>query len=244
MLPWTALVLAVLLTGSVTAPQAQDAGPPPTLPPAAIDWKTLSRVYNPGIAAKTRATRSLRARTDQVDATTLPILLPDASTGVSRDSLAFTSLGDVYDINLPQPVKGLSVLLSGTRVFVAASPGMVKGVKFDQVDMGGQQVEVLFSQTEDGWTASFSRFGMAYTIDVICDEEPATGYCQDSSYIRKIAAGMTEVVLGARAEREWIAATGGNTTTPPRPTDTVKVPVNRDVLKQRPVASSNNPVKP
>lgn len=241
-MPLAAVALAVILGGGiVVSPQAQDASPR-TLPPAAIDWKTLSRVYNPGVAAKSRATRGLRARNDQVDNTTLPILLPDASTGVSRDGLAFTSLGDVYDINLPQPVKGLTVLLSGTRVFVASQPGMFRGVKFDQVNMGGQPVEVLFSETEDGWTASFSRFGMAYGIEVICDEADAMNYCKDSTYIRKIASGMTEIVLGAQAEREFTAATGGNTTQPPRPTDTVKVPVNRDVLTQRQTA--NNPVKP
>ncbi|ESQ76358.1 hypothetical protein [Asticcacaulis sp. AC402] len=245
-MPLAAVALAVMLGGGIAvSPQAQDAAPR-VLEPAPIDWKTLSRVYNPGVAAKSRGTRGLRVRNEQVDTTTLPILLPDATTGVSRDGLAFMSLGDVYDVNLPQPVKGLTVLLSGTRVFVASQPGMFKGVKFDQVNMGGQPVEALFSQTEDGWMASFSRFGMSYTIEVICDADAAMSYCADSAYIRKIAAGMTEVVLGAQAEREFVAATGGgNTTQPPpnpgKPTDAVAAPVNRDILKRQ---AANNPVKP
>lgn len=131
-----------------------------------------------------------------LDRTTLPILLPDGTTGVDLSGLNLSSEGDVYDIRLPQSTPGLRVLLSGSRVFVPVEPGTLSRQKFDRVVIGGEVVPALFNRTEDGWLASFSRFGMSYTVEVICDLGPAENYCKDDSYARKVTSGMTQVVLG------------------------------------------------
>ena len=192
----TVAAVALAAVTGATALQGKAQTGDGTMPPATIDWNHVP--YNPAVAAKsTQGVRGMVAARDDVDRTMLPILLPDASTGVDRSALNFSSEGDVYDINLPQATPGLRVLLSGNRVYVPVEPGTLKGIKYDRVVMGGQVVNALIQRTEDGWLASFMRFNVSYTVEVICDEAPAEGYCADDAYIRKVTSGMTEVVLGA-----------------------------------------------
>lgn len=210
------LALAGLACGLVaTGVHAQDRGPR-VLPPAAIDWAAVGRNYNPDVAGKALSAPGFREKTRALDSTTLPVLLPDGSAPVSTSGLIFSSFGDVYDITLPQPAANLGVTLSGTRVSVALDPGSLYRRKPDKVTIGGQPQAVYILQTEEGWLASFNRYGVDYTVTVGCgDDAQSRPYCANDSYIRQVTSSLSEVVLGAQAARAFTAAGGNKRRTEP-----------------------------
>lgn len=200
-----AVLTATGVLFAVTA-QTQDAGPR-AMPPARIDWKAVSRDFNYNIEANAQYSRPLRPGQPEVDNTNIPILLPDAASGVSTNGLIFYSLGDVYDINIPQPTPGLTVLLSGNRVFVPVEAGTLSRTKYDTVNIGGADVPVLIEKTEDGWLASFSKYGMSYTAEVTCGSPQAMATCEKPDYVIKLTQSLTTVVLGAKSLRVFLSAT-------------------------------------
>ena len=203
----------------------QASNQPQALPPSRIDWAAVSRDYNPNRAAVAMRAPGLRGDQKDVDNTDLPILMPDGSAPGTTTDLTFSSFGDVYDITLNEPVANLGVVLSGTRASVRVAGGTFYPRQPDQIMIGGSPQAVFFLQTEEGWMASFNRYGVDYTVTVGCgDDAQSKPYCADDSYIRKLTASLNNVVLGARAERTFYA-NGGNG----KPT---QVPVNPNLLKK------------
>ncbi len=197
----------------------QAAVQPQVLPPAAIDWTAVSRDYNPNRAAVAMRAPGLRQDQKEVDSTNLPILMPDGSAPGTTTDLVFSSFGDVYDITLNEPVANLGVVLSGTRASVRVAAGTFYPRTPDQVTIGGTPQAVFFLQTEEGWMASFNRYGVDYTVTVGCgDDAQSKPYCTDDTYIRKLTASLSNVVLGARAERAAYDAGGKPNQVPVDPT--------------------------
>lgn len=178
------------------------------LPPAAIVWNDVARDYNQDIAPRYENNKGFLSNPKEWETTPIPVLMPAPGGPVSAGQLIFYSFPDGYDINMPQGVPGLKVLLSGNRVYVQAEPGTLSGAKYDRVVIqgSGQVQPVIFSDTEDGWLASFSRYGISYTAEVTCETPEAEPYCADATYIRKVAASLNTVILPPQAKRDFSAA--------------------------------------
>lgn len=200
------------------------------LPPAAVVWTDVARDYKPDIAPRYENNKGFLSNPKEWETTPIPVLMPSPGGPVSAGQLIFYSFPDGYDINMPQGVPGLKVLLSGNRVYVQAEPGTLSRTKYDRVviDGTGAVQSVIFSDTEDGWLASFSRYGISYTAEVTCETAEAEPYCADPAYIRKVAASLNTVILPPQAKRDYAAATRSAT------------PFNRNVLKAASVPTDPN----
>ncbi len=193
------------IAGFALQGQAQDNGPR-VLPPAGIDFKTMSRDYNGDSAALARRQPGMRNAAKDVAITPIPILLPGNGSPVTLDGMVYYSFEGGYDINLPQNVPGLKVMLSGNDTYVAAE-GAIPPVKGDRVKLDNGQVEpVIIQQSEDGWLASFTRYGVSYTAEMTCETQAAQSYCANDSYIRSVTASLTTVVVGERLQAQLGAA--------------------------------------
>ena len=242
-------VVAAVATVMIFArsPQAQDQPQGPgVLPPAQVQWDQVGNDYNMYVSAKAERNKGFLSNPKEFNVTPIPILLPDADSDITSQDLVFYSFPDGYDINMPQSVPGLKVLLSGNRVFVQADKGTLSQIKYDRVIVnngsGGQVQPVIFSQTEDGWLASFARYGMSYTAEVTCDSPQAMSYCQNDAYIRTVASSLDTVVMGQRALRDFNAAQNGGQNNVSRPTRIDPNALKRQLVKPNLKAQTLKPV--
>ncbi|MGZ3298083.1 MAG: hypothetical protein ACXU8O_03625 [Asticcacaulis sp.] len=161
---------------------------------------------------QTRPVNSLASRLPkaELDRTRLPVLLPHDGGFVAIDKTRLFSFGDAYAMNLPQP-KGTQITLYGNRSFVAADAGAIS--KRPVMKLAGMPEDVRIDQTEDGWTATFTRYGVVYSIDVTCDDM-ASPDCTSDSFLRKAITQFDDVALGQDATNE---ANGASAATKPKP---------------------------
>src|SRR5690606_25582873 len=97
---------------------------------------------------------------------------------------------------------GQDITVYGTRSLVAGEPGAVSRKAVSRIQTVEEDIRI--TRMEDGWSATFSRFGVVYTVDFLCtDDQPE---CQDDARIRQIVADMDDVVLGEQAQAESEAA--------------------------------------
>ncbi len=145
-----------------------------------------------------------------IDRTRLPVLLPHDGGSVATDKGRLFSFGDAYAINLPQ-AKGTQLTMYGNRSFVSADKGTVSKKPFAR--LANMVEDVRIDQTEDGWTATFTRYGVVYSLDVTCDDM-ASPDCTSDAYIRKQITQFDDVAMGQDATNE---ADGKLTTTNVKP---------------------------
>jgi hypothetical protein len=132
----------------------------------------------------------------EVDATKVPILLPTDSKIMAGARIY--SFGDYYTITADAPGAGIS--LSGTTAIIPLPAS--KPLKIDPVGPEGLTVQ----RTVDGQLASFTRYGVLYTVEVRC-EKAGDLRCADDNYVLGLVGKTTTVVLGAAARAE--AGLGG-----------------------------------
>lgn len=215
---------AVVLTAGVVLAQDTPGATRRVLPPARVDWAAVAADYRRGAAPEARRIKGFLANEKGLDALPMPVLLPHASAQVTTATLIFMPYADGYDINMAQPqAPGVTILLSGSRLFVDATDLKLNLPKPDGVAIDGTTQSVFITQTETGQTATFSRYGMVYSIDVDCDG-PAMGsaYCDRPDYIRSVAAAMSDIVLGEQAQGEMLKA--ANAAPPPDAGDATRAP--------------------
>ena len=173
--------------------------PPPitTVPPrprGRVDWQgAIGGLRQSGGASDSLSTNLDKA---EVDATKVPILLPnDAKLTAGARIYSF---GDYYTITADAPGAGIS--LSGTTAILPVPGG--KPLKIEPVGPEGLTVQ----RTVDGQLASFTRYGVLYTVEVRC-EKAGDPRCADENYVLGLVGKTTTVVLGAAARAE--AGLGG-----------------------------------
>ncbi|EGF90295.1 hypothetical protein ABI_33120 [Asticcacaulis biprosthecium C19] len=173
--------------------------------PAKVDWsaamKQNERMETQQKTART-ARPSLKARLSRpdLDKTRLPVILPREGGVVDTAKAKMVSFGDAYAINMPQPDRnGVQVTVYGNRTFVASDSGTVSKRPFAR--LAGVAEDVRIGQMEDGWTATFTRYGVVYSIDVSCDSIN-TPDCKTDDYIRNVIAQMDDVTMGSEAQKE------------------------------------------
>ena len=187
------------IPGATRAPPVLTRVPPPvtTVPPrprSRVDWQgAVGGLRQSGGSSESLATNLDKA---EVDATKVPILLPtDAKIMAGARIYSF---GDYYTITADAPGAGIS--LSGTTAIIPLPAS--KPLKIDPVGPEGLTVQ----RTVDGQLASFTRYGVLYTVEVRC-EKAGDLRCADDNYVLGLVGKTTTVVLGAAARAE--AGLGG-----------------------------------
>lgn len=124
----------------------------------------------------------------EIDRTRVPILLPTEARLLAGARLY--SFGDYYTLSADIPGAGLSfsgagqTLSLGRRTPLAADPAGPEGL--------------TVQRTIDGQLASFSRYGVLYTVEVRCDA-PEDRRCADDNYVMGLVGKTSAVVVGAAA---------------------------------------------
>ena len=180
-----------------TRPPVVTRPPLTTVPPrrgGRVDWQgAVGGLRQSGGAAETLGANLDKA---EVDATRVPILLPnDAKLTAGARIYSF---GDYYTITADAPGAGIS--LSGRTSVVPLPPS--KPLKIEPVGPEGLTVQ----RTVDGQLASFTRYGVLYTVEIRC-EKAGDLRCTDDNYVLGLVGKTTTVVLGAAARAE--AGLGG-----------------------------------
>ena len=167
---------------------------PPSRSRGRVDWQgAIGGLRQSGGTSDSLSTNLNKA---EVDATKVPILLPNDPKLTAGARIY--SFGDYYTITADAPGAGIS--LSGTTAIIPLPAN--KPLKIDPVGPEGLTVQ----RTVDGQLASFTRYGVLYTVEVRCDA-PGDKRCVDDNYVLGLAAKTTMVVLGAAARAE--AGLGG-----------------------------------
>ncbi len=216
-----AIAAAPLLAAVVVAQTAAPAPGPNTVVQSKVDWPAATQA----MMVSRRSPDLQKAATilprDQLDIIALPVLLPKVPGPVVIGHVTLLGYPDTYHMILSQG-NGISLHVSGTRSFHPENPGRLKELGFTTIP--GVSEPVLFQSSEAGQTVNVSRYGVSYTIDVQCSD-PNAPQCADQDYLMQVLPQMTEVVLGAAAQKEaGIAAAPAD---PQKP-----VVFNRDVLKR------------
>lgn len=168
------------------------------LPPAKIQWSNAIAQANR--MKSLRPANSFVSRLPQatLDRTRLPVLLPHPGGLIDTAKAKMVTFGDAYALNMPQ-AKGLQVTMYGNRSFVPTDKGAISARPVAK--LAGVAEDVRISQMEDGWTATFTRFGVVYSVDVSCDDINSPD-CKTDAFIRKAIAQFDDVTVGADAQAE------------------------------------------
>ncbi len=165
--------------------------------PAKVQWgpaKDRSSQMRTARKPNSLASRLPRA---QLDRTRLPVILPREGL-IDTAKAKMVSFGDAYALNMPQ-AKGIQITMYGNRSFVQGDKGSVSARPVQK--LAGVAEDMRISQMEDGWTATFTRYGVVYSLDVSCDDINAPD-CLTDGYIRQAIAQFDDVTMGADAEAE------------------------------------------
>jgi hypothetical protein len=168
------------------------------LAPAQVQWSNAIAQAN---RMKTlRPANSFVSRLPQatLDRTRLPVLLPHPGGLIDTAKAKMVTFGDAYALNLPQ-AKGLQVTMYGNRSFVPTDKGAISSRPVQK--LAGIAEDIRISQMEDGWTATFTRYGVVYSVDVSCDDINSPD-CKTDAFIRKAIAQFDDVTVGADAQAE------------------------------------------
>jgi hypothetical protein len=171
--------------------------------PVSVDWALVGRDLN-GNTSGAVAQRSFANRMPQLARTRIPVLTPSPASGLDLNGAVIIGSENSYSIALPQAAKpGLSVALSGDSVFVAPPEGARLRIRPAPIQIGNRPEDVIITATETGQMASFTRYNVAYTLEVDCDTDAAAAlYCNNDGYIRSLVAHLDGVVLGKAAQGE------------------------------------------
>ncbi len=169
------------------------------LPPAKVLWQTAMDQSN-RMQSRRALVNSLASRLPkaQLDKTRLPVILPRDGGLIDSAKAKLMSFGDAYALNMPQP-KGLQVTMYGNRSFVPTDAGAISKRPIQR--LLGVVEDVRISQMEDGWTATFTRYGVVYSLDVSCDDINSPD-CQSDTYIRQAITQFDDVTMGSAAQSE------------------------------------------
>lgn len=167
------------------------------LPPAPVQWQAALQTQARNIQARRPDSLALKLPRAQLDQIRLPVVLPRAGV-IDTAKAKLLSFGDAYALNMPQP-KGKQLTMYGNRTFMQADSGAISSRP--TVKLAGVPEDIRISRIEDGWTATFTRYGVVYSLDLSCDDN-ASSDCADDSYLRKAIAEFTDVSVGAEAQTE------------------------------------------
>ncbi len=193
-----AALVAVAIAGAVVAQTADTAAPPQDDPHpkprlAEIRWPEAIKMA----AAEKRGILAMqRAEIDQtvIDKLTLPLMLPD-DPRIDRAMRVFAQT-NTYAATARE--EGALIEIVGTRVALAApEQSPLSRARKALTPPGGLRVE----RTDYGVEISFTRFGAAYNLSILCDDPVTDERCRKDDYAREIAESLV-VVIGSRGAQK------------------------------------------
>jgi len=194
---WRAFALAAsapLLLAQSTQPGAPVPGAAPprnasgrALP---IDW-TKAQADRRATLQRGEAPRLQRVTPQQLDASHLPVLLPNTSE-MRASGLVFPSPHSyAATVNLP----GATVEVFGSSRAAALTPAMEKDLKGR---MKLSAAGYLVSDTEYGQEISLTRYGIAYSVMITCKAPRTDDRCTKPDFLTGLANQM--VMFGGTPE--------------------------------------------
>ena len=168
------------------------------LAPVKVDWQSAVNTSSKMQTQRLAGGMAARLQKAELDQTRLPVILPRDGGLIKSTQARLLSFGDAYALNMPQD-NGMQITAYGNRSFVPADSGAVSKRPVQKLLNVAEDVRI--SQMEDGWTATFTRYGVVYSIDVTCDDINAPD-CQNDGFIRKAVAEFSDVAMGAQAQAE------------------------------------------
>lgn len=172
---------------------------------ASIDWGAAqrdqaaqARQANQVTAARTQPPAPRNARPQDLQAVTLPVLIPvlpgarTALAGGEAGMLVFPN-EDFYAASMV--IDGLLVEAFGTRLANAQISEPIAARRLQ----GGRDAEgFAVTATESGQTVDFTRYGAAYSVTLECEDPEADPRCTDPDFAKSIARSM--VIAGGSPE--------------------------------------------
>jgi len=168
------------------------------LPPAKVQWAGAMQQSNKMRGLRKVGGFATRLPRPELDATRLPVILPRDGGMIDTTKAKLVTFGDAYALNMPQN-NGMQITSYGNRSFVPAEGGAVSKRPVQRLLSVAEDIRI--SQMEDGWTATFTRYGVVYSIDVSCDDINAPD-CQNDTFIRQAVAQFDDVTMGSQAQAE------------------------------------------
>ena len=151
-----------------------------------VDWRAA---YDASIRSEGKALLVRAPGIDPavVDRTAVPILL---ISDPMMETARLYSFGDQY--TLAARIAGAHVAMTGTTALVPVP----STTRFAVTAKGAEGLVV--QRTVDGQLASFTRYGVLYTVELRCDQ-PTDAICGSEAAVRALQARTNVVVMGKTA---------------------------------------------
>ncbi|MEN0651446.1 MULTISPECIES: hypothetical protein [Hyphobacterium] len=129
--------------------------------------------------------RPVNATRDDLDAVSLPILLPDR-TAVDFDGATARLFGRQGFYTASIEGDGVVIEVFGTRQRLTEAPDPASERRLAEArDADG----FIITPGEGSWDVAFNRYGAAYSVTVECGD-PGAARCADPDYARNVARGL------------------------------------------------------
>ena len=172
--------------------------------PLAIDWPAAAAAQNSRLAVRSRTVNAafVTANRARIDTVQIPVLLPgdpDLAAG-----LRFFPQGLDYVVSSNPPGMGFTLMGTGRAYPLGegTSGALGKGGLASRIPADGIVIRIPGKsgrQDGDGLTASFNRFGAAYTIMLDCDDHNHDPRCIYEAYVRGVIYRLLAVLPAGRA---------------------------------------------
>ena len=161
--------------------------------PLAVDWKGASQQARGALNQRGQRAniKVIAANRAKIDTVAIPVLLPGDPDLAAN--LRFFPNGAFYTASSSS--NGMSFVITGSGRGFPLGARTVRGLPGGDLKSRIPADGILIAQTEAGLDASFSRFGVSYSISLECASRTDTR-CTDEGYVRGVIARMTVVVPG------------------------------------------------
>jgi hypothetical protein len=151
-----------------------------------VDWRAA---YDASVRSEGKALLVRAPGIDPavVDRTAVPVLL---ISDPMMETARLYSFGDQY--TLAARIAGAHVAMTGTTTLVPLPPT----TRLSVTAKGPEGLVV--QRTVDGQLASFTRYGVLYTVELRCDQ-PTDAICRSEAAVRALQARTDVVVMGKAA---------------------------------------------
>ena len=172
-------------------PAPTDARAPAGSQKLTVDWGAASQQTRGRFNERGRSVNAkfLAANQGAIDRVSIPVLLPgdpDLAGG-----LRFFPNGQFYTVSSSS--NGMSFVLTGAGAAYPLAPGTVRALPKGDLRTRLSPDGITVEQGEGGLDASFSRFGVAYSISLECADTLGDPRCNDPAYVRQVIGRLMVV---------------------------------------------------